>query len=143
MELNALGASLIKESEGCRLTSYQDDGGIWTIGYGHTGNDIVQGLSITQDQADSWFTADVAETVKVLSNLIKVTITSNQFSALVGLAYNIGTGNFEHSSALVLLNANMLDLVPYHILLWDDIKGKVSRGLLNRRKAEVALFNTP
>ena len=28
--------SLVKASEGLRLQAYQDTGGVWTIGYGHT-----------------------------------------------------------------------------------------------------------
>ena len=35
--INAAGIALIKEFEGCKLEAYPDFGGIWTIGYGHTG----------------------------------------------------------------------------------------------------------
>ena len=37
-QINEAGLNLIKYFEGLRLTSYQDEAGIWTIGYGHTGN---------------------------------------------------------------------------------------------------------
>lgn len=36
MSVNAETLELIKRWEGLRLEAYQDTGGIWTIGYGHT-----------------------------------------------------------------------------------------------------------
>jgi lysozyme len=30
------GLQMTEEFEGCSLTSYQDSGGVWTIGWGHT-----------------------------------------------------------------------------------------------------------
>ena len=35
--LSANGRSLIESFEGLSLTAYQDEAGVWTIGYGHTG----------------------------------------------------------------------------------------------------------
>ena len=34
MKISEEGISLIKHFEGCRLESYQDSVGIWTIGFG-------------------------------------------------------------------------------------------------------------
>ena len=52
--INEKGINLIKEFEKCILTAYQDDVGIWTIGYGTTsadksiiGTDIYEGLTIS------------------------------------------------------------------------------------------------
>lgn len=47
MKTNQKGINLIKECEGCRLTSYKDSVGVWTIGYGHTTN-VRQGDKITR-----------------------------------------------------------------------------------------------
>ena len=47
------GLALTKNFEGCVLTAYADQGGVWTIGYGHTGPGVHAGLTITQDQADA------------------------------------------------------------------------------------------
>lgn len=41
--------------EGCRLKSYQDSRGIWTIGYGRN----LQELQITQEDADRWLSEDM------------------------------------------------------------------------------------
>ena len=42
---------LIRDSEGCKLNSYKDCIGIWTLGYGQT-QGIKQGMTWTQQQAD-------------------------------------------------------------------------------------------
>ena len=47
------GLALTEQFEGCRLTAYQDQVGVWTIGYGHTGTDVTPGLTITQQQAEA------------------------------------------------------------------------------------------
>ena len=55
MNITDEGLQLIKAHEGCRLKSYPDPGSggdPWTIGYGHTGPEVVPGLTITQEQAD-------------------------------------------------------------------------------------------
>jgi len=52
--------SLIKFHEGCRLVAYKDTRGIWTIGYGHTGPEVIEGLVWTQEQADAALYAEVA-----------------------------------------------------------------------------------
>jgi len=36
MQLGPKGRALIQSLKGLRLQAYQDGGGIWTIGYGHT-----------------------------------------------------------------------------------------------------------
>ena len=46
MHISKVGLDLIKKFEGCRLTAYADVAGVWTIGYGHTGKDVVPGLTI-------------------------------------------------------------------------------------------------
>jgi len=51
----------VKFNEGCRLASYRDQFGKWTIGYGHTGPEVVEGMSCTQAQADEWLPLDLAK----------------------------------------------------------------------------------
>lgn len=36
---SAAGLALTKHFEGLRLVAYPDQGGVWTIGWGHTGKD--------------------------------------------------------------------------------------------------------
>lgn len=51
--------ALTKRSEGCSLKAYQDLGGVWTIGYGHTGPEVHEGLTWTQEQCDDALKEDI------------------------------------------------------------------------------------
>lgn len=57
LSISDTGLVLIKRFEGCRLKSYQDSVGVWTIGYGHT-TGVVKGQNITQAQADTYLKSD-------------------------------------------------------------------------------------
>ena len=50
MQYSKTGLALTEGFESCRLTAYQDLKGIWTIGWGHTGPEVVEGLVWTQNQ---------------------------------------------------------------------------------------------
>ena len=72
---NADGIALIKSFEGCILKSYLDQGGVWTIGWGHTGDDVSEGLVWTQDQADAAFLSDLHDKAEdPVNQLVKITI---------------------------------------------------------------------
>mgnify|MGYP001354073095 FL=1 len=52
---------LVKEFEGCKLTAYRDEVGVWTIGYGITnadrsitGKSIHKGMKISKETAEKW-----------------------------------------------------------------------------------------
>lgn len=139
MEINPSGLALIRRFEGCSLTCYKDIRGLATVGVGHR-TDLPIGATITQDEADAFLTQDVANTVKALNSLIKMDLTSNQFSALVSLAYNIGVTAFAGSTLLKVLNAGGIQKVADQIERWDEVDGVVVDGLWRRRAAERALY---
>lgn len=144
LTINAAGLDIIKQCEGCRLDAYQDVGGVWTIGFGHTGNDVSEGMTITQEQADAFLQNDLVDTENAVSDVVTYPgLTDNQFSALVSLVYNIGIGNFERSTLLSLLNGGYPKMAATHILLWNKVNGQESDGLMHRRRLEYNLFTTP
>lgn len=147
MLCNQAGIDLIKEFEGCKLNSYQDQAGIWTIGYGTTGPFVTPNMTIEQATADAWLINHIDTVAAALTRMIKTPINENQFAALVSLAYNIGVGAFSNSSALGVLNEGYIDQVPAKMMLWDKItvggQHIVDAGLVRRRQAEVNLYNTP
>lgn len=53
MKISSIGLALVKSFEGCKLTAYEDQGGVCTVGYGHTGPDVHAGETITGDEARS------------------------------------------------------------------------------------------
>jgi GH24 family phage-related lysozyme (muramidase) len=132
---NQAGLQLIESFEGLRLTAYQDSVGVWTIGYGHT-KGVAQGQTITQQQAQAFLQQDLAVAEGDV-NGHNLTLTDNQFAALVSFAFNLGGGNLNK------LLSHGLDAVADRILLFDHAGGKQLPGLTRRRTAERALYLTP
>jgi len=141
--INTETLALIKQWEGCRLTSYKDVAGIWTIGYGHT-RTAKQNQTISQVDADNLLMLDLEEFQDAVSRLVKVGLTDNQYGALVSFAFNVGAGAFERSTLLRKLNAGDYDSVPGQLMRWNKARvgGKMVpvQGLTNRRAAEAGLW---
>jgi lysozyme len=135
--------ALLKIYEGCRLTAYQDTGGIWTIGYGHTAN-VKAGDSITQEQAEAYLLQDCKVDIAVL-NQIGSCRSQNQFDACLDLMYNIGCGTFSRDAALraALLSQDKEALTRAFMAHDMDRQKHLLLGLENRRQKELALFFTP
>lgn len=133
------GRKLIESFEGLRLTAYQDQRGIWTIGYGST-TDVYEGLTITQPEADDRLGIDLHNSEQAIYYYVKVPLTQNQFDALVSLIFNIGGGAFKNSTLLGLLNTGDELGAANQFLVWDKTGKEVNQGLLNRRIKERSLF---
>jgi lysozyme len=142
MSYSLNGLHLTEQFESCRLTAYQDVKGIWTVGWGHTGPHVVQGLTITQAQADAFLQGDIQWAANVVNALVKVSLTQPEFDAVVDLVFNIGSGNFASSTLHTLLNANEMAAAANEFEKWDRSGGKEVAGLLRRRVAEENLFKT-
>lgn len=140
MNISEKGIKLIKNFEGCRLEAYKCPAGIWTVGYGHTGSTVHQGLKISQSEADSLLKTDLIIHCNNVSKLVKVPLNQNQFDALVSLEYNIGYGNFSRSTLLKLLNTKNYKDAGEQFAVWRLGGGKILPGLVRRRKAEKDLF---
>ena len=145
MKTSKAGLDLIKQFESFRAAPYLCSAGVPTIGYGTTvyPNGIKVKLSdqkITQQLAESFLQHHVNAIEKDVSKLVKVTLTQNQFDALVSFAYNVGIGAFGDSTLLKLLNAGDINGASKQFERWNKAGGKIVDGLTNRRKAEKALF---
>ena len=89
--ISTAGIDLIKHFEGCRLTSYQDSVGVWTVGFGHTGSDVRPYMHITEEEAEQLLKDDLVRFEKCVNDLVKVDINQNEFDALVSFSFNLGT----------------------------------------------------
>lgn len=144
--INAAGLALIKQWEGLRLTSYKDVVGVWTVGYGSTGTHVRPNMTITKQEADQLLIADLDRFERAVDKLVKVSLTDNQFAALVSFAFNVGEGKdgFATSTLLRKLNRGDYAAVPAELAKWVNgtVKGKKVRieGLVNRRAAEAGLW---
>lgn len=139
MQYSRQGLDLTEQFENCRLQSYQDSRGIWTIGWGHT-RGVGPGMTCSQAQADQWLLDDVQDAVNAVNLLVKIGLTQEEFDALVDFVFNCGVGNFQRSTLLAKLNANDVQGAIDEFDKWDLCDGTVIAGLLRRRNAERALF---
>jgi lysozyme len=129
------GIQLTENFEGVRLGSYQDSGGIWTIGYGHT-NGVGPGMACTQAQAEQWLAQDYAWAEGEVNRMVEVQPTQGEFDGLTDFTFNCGRGNFDHSTLLKLVNEDDMADAAEQFERWDKVDGKVVAGLLRRRLAE-------
>lgn len=130
---------LIKGFESCRLSAYRDGGGVWTIGWGHTGKDVYEGLVWTQAQADEALEHDIIAADALIS-IYSPGLTGGALEAMTDFVFNIGIGHYRTSTLCKLVNANAWAQVKTELLKWDHDNGAVVAGLLRRRQAEAALI---
>ena len=139
MTTNHAGLLIIKKFEGCKLTAYKCPAGVWTIGWGHTGN-VQEGDKITLAQAETLLRMDLVSREKWLS-MLNLKVNENQFSALISLIYNIGQGNFRKSPVYKLVSVNPNDpAIKMAFLRHVYAAGKKLPGLEKRRLEEIELY---
>ncbi|MHC3914631.1 hypothetical protein ACI0FN_00591 [Alcaligenes nematophilus] len=136
------GLAILQYFESCRLEAYWDaDGKVWTIGWGDTGPDVVQGLRITQAEADQRLQRRLAhEFVPGVLNALTRPATQAQLDAMVDLAYNIGVSAFQGSTLVRLFNAGDQAGAAEQFPRWNKSGGKVLLGLRRRRAADRVRF---
>jgi lysozyme len=151
----AAALKIIEDSEGCVLKAYKDQVGVWTIGWGHTGPEVVEGLVWTQAQADEQFLKDVAIREQAVRAMVpnsvsnphyygvRRAVSENEVGALTSLVFNVGAKAVYHSELLALFHAGDTFGAAKLFLRWDHAGGEKSAGLLLRRFKEGALFLTP
>ena len=147
MKISEKGLALIKEFEGCQLTAYQDEVGVWTIGYGITNSDksitkttIKKGLKITKEKAEEWLRECLNKRYAPLISKYDTRYgwNQNEFDALVSFAFNIGS-----IDQLTANGSRSKSVISNKLLEYNKAGGKVYAGLTRRRKAERDLFLTP
>lgn len=132
--------SIIKKFEGLKLIAYFCPANVLTIGYGHTGKDVVPNQTITLEKASELLKQDTLRFEKAVNKLVQTTINQNQFDALVSFTYNLGEGNLKSSTLLKKVNSNNFAEAAQEFLKWNKAGGKVLPGLVKRREAEKELF---
>lgn len=149
MQVSKKGLDLIKKWEGRHLKAYQDCVGVWTISYGiidsdykYTGLHVRKGVTITDEQCDELFEKLIKNKYcPIVDKHIEehgYLLNQNQYDALVSFAYNIGS-----ISGLTNDGKRSISEISSHIPLYCKAGGKVVQGLVNRRRDEKKLFDTP
>jgi lysozyme len=132
--------TLVEAFEGDVLDAYQDGNKVWTNGFGNTHGVTATTPRITQAQAIVDLKRNLLSAENDILSLVKVSLNQNMYDALVSFDYNIGPGHLKQSTTLRKLNSGDYYGAADAMLMWNEVAGKVSPGLLRRREAEKALF---
>ena len=130
----------LKEFEGCRLKAYKDVAGVWTIGYGHTG-DVVKGDRISQWWADELLRVDIANAERQVLKL-GVCRTQGELDALVSFVYNLGIAALKTSTLYRLIRSGKANRarIKKEFGKWVWAGGQKMPGLIKRRAWEAERF---
>ncbi|EAB1772009.1 lysozyme [Salmonella enterica subsp. enterica] len=139
MKASDNGRAFIRAREGVKLAAYQDGGGVWTIGYGHT-RGVKQGQVINHEQADEFLDSDLRQVESCISKRVTVALNQNQFDALVSFVFNVGRQAFSDSTLLKKLNEGNYRAAADQFTRWVYDNDQFVQGLYNRRVAERDLF---
>jgi lysozyme len=140
---------LIKKFEGFSAVPYMCPASVVTIGYGSTryadGRKVkMTDNSITIEGAIILLKQTLKQYELAVDAYCRDDINQNQFDALVDFAYNCGNGNLKSSTLLKKINANPNDpTIAVEFRKWNKGGGKVLKGLVNRREAEIQLYFKP
>ena len=147
MKTSPQGLAIIKKFEGFRAKPYRCPAGVATIGYGSTyyadGRPVkMTDAPITEAQAQELLQATLAKYEDCVNGAVKMPINQNQFDAFVSFTYNLGCGAFRKSTMLQLFNTGYAGAAAAQFNRWTRGGGKVLPGLVARRAAERALFES-
>jgi lysozyme len=141
---------LIKQFEGCIKYPYTCPAGKLTIGFGHvvqllSESKILSKLPLDDISIERLLLQDLKVAENAINTLVKVPLKQQQFDAISSLVYNWGTANFKSSKGLKALNQGDYITAASEFFSKDrgvvKVNGKITKGLVNRRAAEFALWN--
>ena len=155
LAVSPAGIALVKRFEGCArvrrdglVEAYPDPGTggePWTIGWGATGRDHVQGGRIgpgtcwTQAQCDERLGQDLARhAADVRAAISAAPTTQGQFDALVSFHYN--TGAIARATLTRRHVAGDHAGAAREFARWNRAGGRVLKGLVRRRAAEAEMY---
>jgi lysozyme len=144
-KINEKGLALVKRYEGCELTAYRCPAGKLTIGYGSTGSHVREGMTITSTEAEILLKRDIARFETGVDAILGDTpATSDQFSALVSFAFNLGLHALLKSTLMKKHRAGLFQDAAVQFLSWNKIRRNGHlvplAGLTARREAERLLY---
>jgi lysozyme len=140
MSAISLACDFIKQHEGLRFAAYQDSGGVWTIGYGHTGPEVKEGLIWDQEQCDKALNNDIQISFSGLRKVLTKILSDRQMAAVLSFVFNLGLGAFRASTMFQLIQTGDWIAASKEFIRWDRVGKEEVKGLLIRRFEEATLF---
>jgi GH24 family phage-related lysozyme (muramidase) len=138
--------NFIKVKEGFRAELYEDSGGVPTIGFGTTSGPLLQKGIVTEEEATAALLEEINQKALEVKNQLDadgITLSQNEFDALVSFAYNAGSNALINKTQIYSKIKEGLrgeELRPYFNTYIKDNKGNVLEGLITRRKEEASIF---
>ena len=133
------GIDLIKQFESCRLKAYKlKNDKNWTIGYGHSGADVLPDMTISQERAEEMLKADLQRFEKYVRTYVTdIVLTQCRMNALVSYCYNRGPGKLRDELAK---NCHTAKEYAEGIVKYWGSNQTYKDALIKRRKKEQAVF---
>ena len=146
MQLSKQGKAEIAGYEGICTAPYKDSVGVWTFGIGCTRSDgppnpqdMEKGIDHPIEEIFALFQNKIQRYVNEVNSAIHVSVTQQQFDALVSFHYN--TGAIGHSSLALSINGGASnDVITHNFMQWTHGGGRVITGLVTRRRNEAKLY---
>lgn len=146
MDAVAVAAALARRFEGLYLTPYLCPAGVPTIGYGATFYEdgtkvLLTDKPITRERANGlllWMVRIVY--LPTVMQLCPYVNDHNRLAALIDFTFNLGSGRLKSSTLRKKVNAQYWEAVPSELRKWTRGGGRVLRGLVLRREAEINLI---
>lgn len=138
------GLALIKHFEGFRPEIYYCPAGLPTIGYGHVLRETVLSLykeHISESTAEQLLRSDVQDAERAVLRLIDVSLSDEQFDALVSFTFNLGEAALQRSTLRRKINQGYHHEAAREFKRWVWAGGKRLKGLVRRRQAESDLYS--
>lgn len=144
MQLDQLGINMLCELEGYRSIAYLDSLGVWTIGFGTTilpnGKKVtISTPRVTPEIAMQYIQVYLNDIYTWITSHCKWQMTQGNFNCITSFLYNMGLGEHLNKCPLTkqaIINGNKKEIIAQ---LLNDTSGGL---LLNRRKTEIAMFNS-
>lgn len=144
----AIAAALCRRFEGLYLRPYLCPAGVPTIGYGATfyedGTQVtLSDAPITRERAEAlllWMVRTVY--LPAVVKLCPSIDSPERAAAIIDFTFNLGAGRLRASTLRRRVNANDWGSAKVELMKWVLAGGRVLRGLVLRRQAEVDLINS-
>lgn len=139
----ALAVPFLNEHEGVEYRPYKDVAGVWTTCSGITGPDVIRGKVYTQKECDALLMKHLSIHRAAVDKALKVDVPVSTRAALYSFSFNVGTNAMRNSTVIRRINRGDIRGGCEALSMWNKIsvggKKVVSKGLVNRRNAEIKL----
>lgn len=139
----AVATFLAERWEGFRAAPYLCPAGVPTIGYGFTHYADGTAVTLSDPPMDRDKATDLLDhfiRVKYLPTVLKLcpgVDTPERLGAVTDFCFNLGAGNLRASTLRRKVNVGEWDEVPAQLRRWTRAGGRILRGLVLRREAEI------